>query len=102
MSNVTTKLSKEAGEMTITVHGRFTYDVHKDFRDAYERVDPSQLRFVVDLAYTEYMDSAALGMLLLLRERAGGDQAQIKLINCSKELLQLIKLTNFHSLFEIA
>lgn len=102
MSNVSTKHSKETNEMVIAVRGRFTYDVHKEFREAYEQVDIASTRFVIDLAETEYMDSAALGMLLLLRERAGGDQAQVKLINCSKELMQLIKLTNFHNLFEIA
>lgn len=101
MSNVSTKLSDDGKELTIFVIGRFTYDVHKGFRNAYNRVDMTNTGFIIDLRSTEYMDSAALGMLLLLRERAGGDQADIKITNCSPELEHLIKLTNFHNLFKI-
>ncbi len=102
MSSISSRLAKDRGEMTIAIQGRFTYDVHKEFRDAYERVDAQATSFIIDLAGTEYMDSAALGMLLLLRERAGGDRAKISIINCSKDLLQLIRLTNFQSLFDIS
>ncbi len=49
----------------------------------------------------EYMDSSALGMLLLLRERAGGDNAQIDIVNCNPGPEKILKAANFNRLFNI-
>lgn len=89
-------------EVTISIAGRFNYSVHREFRDAYERAEEQNNRYVIDLRGTEYMDSSALGMLLLLREHAGGDRADIRIINCSPAIQDILSIANFHRLFEIA
>jgi len=65
-------------EVIITIEGRFSFPDHKAFRDAYLASEPKQTRFIIDMKKTEYIDSAALGMLLVLKEKAGGDSANIK------------------------
>ena len=45
------------------------------------------------------MDSSALGMLLLLREHAGGDRASIKIVHCQPEVKKILTIANFHPLF---
>ena len=62
-------------QLTIGVEGRFDFRVYDSFRNAYADVGDSVEKYVIDLAAAEYMDSSALGMLLLLREFAGGDDA---------------------------
>ncbi len=58
--------------LTIHVEGRFDFNCHQQFRRAYEGAAAgSYTEYVVDLRGTEYIDSAALGMLLVLRESAG-------------------------------
>jgi anti-anti-sigma factor len=57
---------------------------------------------VVDLQATDYMDSSALGMLLVLRERAGGDRAQIRIVNCKPEIRRILDIARFGQLFQIA
>jgi anti-anti-sigma factor len=49
----------------------------------------------------EYMDSSALGMLLVLHESAGGNASQVRITNCGEELRNILKIANFYTLFAI-
>jgi len=99
--SVTTALSDDGKVYTIAINGRFDFNLHQQFRAAYEKVDPKQVHFQIDLKATEYIDSSALGMLLLLRERAGGDQSDIDIVNCPVEIRNILTISNFHQLFKI-
>lgn len=87
--------------LTIQIAGRFDFSLHKEFRDAYRQLNGSH-QYVIDLSQTEYMDSSALGMLLLLREHAGGDESNIKITGCRSEIQKILKISNFEKLFEIS
>jgi anti-anti-sigma factor len=50
---------------------------------------------------TTYLDSSALGMLLLLRDHAGGDTANIKIVNCNPDVKKILTISNFEQLFSI-
>jgi hypothetical protein len=41
-------------------------------------------------------------MLLLLRDYAGGDRADIRLINCNADVRKILAISNFEQLFSIA
>jgi anti-anti-sigma factor len=86
---------------TIKVIGRFDFGAHKEFRNAYSQFDPRATKIVLDLSGADYMDSAALGMLLVLRERAGGDAADITLKGCSAEIQKILDVSRFAELFTI-
>lgn len=85
---------------TIRIQGRFDFSLQSDFRKAYEQVSADH-KFVLDFAATEYMDSSALGMLLLLRDHAGGDNANIELTNCRSEIKNILEISNFQKLFTL-
>jgi anti-anti-sigma factor len=55
----------------------------------------------VDLGRTNYVDSSALGMLLLLREHAGGDDANIRIVNANDEIRKILTISNFDRLFKV-
>ena len=99
---ISTQLSADGQELTIAIQGRFDFGAHQAFRDAYERVDGTPTRYQVDLQGTTYLDSSALGMLLLLRDHAGGDHAQIRLLNCNGDVRKILAISNFEQLFQIA
>ena len=61
-----------------------------------------QAKITVDLQTTEYLDSSAMGMLLILREQAGGDGANIKIVNCSPEIKKILSVSNFEQMFQIS
>lgn len=98
---ITAKRSADGAELTIEVEGRFDFSAHQDFRKAYEITDAKPRKFVVDMSRTSYLDSSALGMLLLLRDYAGGDTAQISISHCGPEVKNILKISNFDQLFRL-
>ena len=60
------EVNKKDSKVVIRVAGQFDYQCHREFRDAY-RYEPESAIYEIDLHRTEMLDSAALGMLLLLR-----------------------------------
>jgi anti-anti-sigma factor len=90
-----------AGELTIKIQGRFDFSAHQEFRDAYEKVKEEPKAYVVDMKETTYLDSSALGMLLLLRDHAGGDNSQIEIVNCNPDVKKILTISNFEQLFTI-
>lgn len=97
---LTSQRSSENNELVIAISGQFDFGLHRDFRDAYRDV-VDVARFAVDLKQTEYMDSSALGMLLLLREHAESRGAAVELRNVNGELDRILRIANFHQLFEV-
>lgn len=87
-------------QVTIKIKGRFDFSTHQDFRAAYEKKSAA-LRYVVDLKDTNYLDSSALGMLLLLRDHAGGDRSDVQLVNCNPDVTKILAISNFSKLFKI-
>jgi len=93
--------SQGGEELTISIEGRFDFSAHQEFRDSYERPDVDPSSYVVDLNRTTYLDSSALGMLLLLRDHAGGDNAEVKIVNCNRDVKKILTISNFEQLFTI-
>ncbi|MGE8345467.1 STAS domain-containing protein [Pseudomonas helleri] len=98
---VTSHVSAEGKQLTIAIKGRFDFAKHQEFRAAYEKNDPKPDSVVVDLKEATYIDSSALGMLLLLRDHVGGDDAQIQVINSSNDVRKTLTISNFNKLFDI-
>lgn len=91
-----------AGEaVTLRVVGRFDFSMNAEFRKAYEAY-PSGTSFVVDFGRTEYLDSSALGMLLLLRRHAGDTPSAVRLVNASPTTTRVLAIAKFDQLFRVA
>jgi anti-anti-sigma factor len=88
--------------LTIKIQGRFDFSAHQEFRDAYEKSKEDPSEYVVDMKETTYLDSSALGMLLLLRDHAGGDNSSIRIVNCNPDVKKILTISNFEQLFSIS
>ena len=99
---VTSELSPQGTTLTISIKGRFDFAKHQDFRGAYKKPMTKPELFVVDLKETTYVDSSALGMLLLLRDHAGGDESDVRLVNCNSDVRKILAISNFDKLFDIS
>ncbi len=97
---MTITVNSTESSLTVAIDGRFDFSSHKEFRDAYRESDASA-DYVIDMSKTDYMDSSALGMLLLLREHAGGDKAKITITGCSSDIKKILTISNFQKLFDI-
>lgn len=89
---------------SIALHGRFQFDSHHDFRAAYDPLisDLSVRLVVLDFARVDYLDSAALGMLLLLRERLGAVGKEVEIVHVQGVARQILDVANFGRLFRIS
>jgi len=101
MNTVVVTKSEDKNEVTIDVQGTFDHLSHQDFRAAYRSEDQG-VSYVINLHKTEYMNSSALGMLLLLREHAGGDKANISINGCRENVLKTLVIAQFDKLFTIS
>ncbi|UVJ45440.1 STAS domain-containing protein [Pseudomonas sp. LS1212] len=98
---VETDLSQDGSELTITIKGRFDFGKHQQFREAYECLDCTSKSIVIDLKEATYLDSSALGMLLLLRDHAGGEDSNIRMVNPNSDVRKILAISNFEKLFDI-
>ena len=87
--------------ITINVSGRFDFSLHKAFREAYKD-EPETTPFVVDMKGADYMDSSALGMLLMLREHIDSSAVKVKIKGCQPAIRQILEISKFEKLFDIA
>ena len=99
--SISVSQSSDQGELTIKIQDRFDFSVHQAFRNAYENVKTEPKHYVVDMKDTTYIDSSALGMLLLLRDHAGGESANIDIVNCNPDVKKILTISNFEQLFKI-
>lgn len=89
-----------SGRTTVTIHGRFNFACYDEFHRVVGAAEPSA--YVIDLRKVDYIDSAALGMLLLLRERVKEDRARITLMTGAGQPADVLRLANFGNLFTMA
>ena len=97
-------VSKESGKTVIKLSGRFDFNAHRDFRVAYEALlgDPSVTTVAVDFDGVDYLDSSALGMLLMLRDKLGGQNKMVVLTSVKGSVKQVLDIANFGKLFQIS
>ncbi len=98
---ISTTVTDSGDQVTIAVAGKFDFQLYDEFRASYANTAGSGVRYVIDLAETEYLDSSALGMLLLLREHAGGEASDIEISQASPEVKKILDVANFGKLFKI-
>ncbi len=92
------------GRAVLGLEGRFDFSANSEFRrccdEALQAIQVRELE--IDLGQVLYLDSSALGMLLMLRERAEGVRKHVMLSNCRGAVKQVLDIANFAKLFRIS
>ena len=99
---VNVNLKADTRELTVKISSRFDFNVHQVIRKATEQVTSTIKQVIIDLKATEYVDSSALGMLLVLRDKIGGDKEKVKIVNASPEVKKILEIASFDKLFMLA
>ncbi|MDJ0881143.1 MAG: STAS domain-containing protein [Gammaproteobacteria bacterium] len=100
--SINSSVSENGKTVTISVSGKFDFQLYDEFRSSYVDTQGAGIQYMVDLSGTDYLDSSALGMLLLLREHAGGEGSKIDIVNASPDVKKILDVANFGKLFEIS
>ncbi len=87
----------------IILSGQFDFNSHREFRNACETVmgNDAVREVLIDFNQVTYLDSSALGMLLLLKEKIAGANKTLALINCQNTVKQVLEIASFGKIFTI-
>lgn len=94
-------MSEQDNSMTIAIEERFDFSLHQQFRDAYNQCSMVGVKFILDLSDTSYMDSSALGMILLLKDYAANLSGSVIIKNPNEEVNKILEIAQFHRLLTI-
>ncbi|MBF0455896.1 MAG: STAS domain-containing protein [Magnetococcales bacterium] len=85
----------------IKVPNPFDFSARKHFLPQIKQ-DMENFELVLDFSGVNHLDSSALGMLLMAREKVGGTRARISLVNCNQKIQRILSVAQFHMLFRIS
>lgn len=85
--------------VTITIVGSFDFSLFNDFREAYSEINNYKI-YIIDMSMVEYLDSAALGMLLSMRNAINAD-SNIQLKGANSFIKNILMISRFDKRFEI-
>ncbi len=101
MSSVTHEYDTSEKKLTIHVNDQFNFNIYGQFRDSYRELSTDDVKQIeINLNNTSYIDSAALGMLLLLDEHF--NSAPMSITHCSETVFNLLKVANFDRKFTVS
>ena len=91
------------GKARLALKGRFDFTCHRGFKQAYEEAfaGAGVAEVVVDMGEVDYLDSSALGMLLLLRDKGTAMGKPVSLANCGGTVRDVLRVANFDKLFTL-
>lgn len=104
MGNSTMNLRVIAQNGCAAIHlpGRFDFGAHRAFTQAREMALAAGAREIqVNFSGTDYIDSSALGMLLVLRDKANDHGVSVSLAACRGAVADILQVANFGKLFDI-
>ena len=84
--------------------GRFTFSDNQKFKSILDMArgsDQPVHTIDIDLGRVEFIDSAALGMLLLLKDECATRNISLTLLNPRGQVEKIFELSRFHTIFNI-
>ena len=96
-----TRLDSATNTLKIIISGRFDFGIHQEFRKASEQASSGVNTVVMDMGNVDYLDSSALGMLLVLRDKVGENKSSVRIKNPKPEVRKILEIANFDKLFTL-
>jgi len=94
-------VSEDSKSVVIAIEGRFDFSLHQKFRESYSSDNISGSRFCLELSKATYMDSSALGMILLLKDHAEKLSGEVVVKNPSESVKKILEIAQIHKLMTI-
>jgi HptB-dependent secretion and biofilm anti anti-sigma factor len=86
----------------ITIPERFDFSAHQQFTTEYEACigDPAIKIISLDFSRVSYLDSSALGMMVLLHRKSLASNKKVTINNATGTAKDILDMANFQNLFE--
>lgn len=96
------KVDEENSTVNVSISGRFDFSLHDEFRRVLDYTsDKSLTRYTLDFGQVEEIDSSAIGMILLLRDMAGGDQSNVELTKIRPSIKDELEIAQIYKLVKV-
>lgn len=91
-----------AATATLVLPNRFDYGFHKDFqRQCTEHLENAEINGIIfDFNRVEYLDSAALGMMMMWQRRAVAARKKMFIKGARGMTAQILEMANMQRIFE--
>jgi anti-sigma B factor antagonist len=96
---LTFEIERDGDAIMVKCHGRLVAGTSQELYQAIKELLPQTKLVVVDLAELTYVDSMGLGTLVRLYVSARQQGCEFKLLHLSKQLRNVLKMTNLLSVF---
>jgi anti-anti-sigma factor len=87
---------------TLRLPSRFDYSYHRQFGEMYTPLIESSVckEIILDFTQVEYLDSSALGMMVLLQKKFTGDNKKISIKGARGATEYILKMANMQKIFD--
>lgn len=91
-------------EKSLQIPERFDFGYHKQFTDQYQSIldDSSITNIALDFSRVSYLDSSALGMMVLFQKKAKSQNIKVRIRGAKESAREILQIANFDRLFEIS
>lgn len=95
--------NRENGKsVSIEISGSFDYGMQREFRAAYQNARAMGVEFHVNMKEVGFIDSSALGMLILLKDHAESLQGKVIIDAAPEPVRRVLLNAKFDRLFTIS
>lgn len=95
-------LNRQGNDFLLEISGTFTFSDNSKFRSIATTLRESEAKAVtLGMRKLEFIDSAALGMLLLLHDEAQKKGFKVTLSGADGQIKKMLQLSNFDEIFTI-
>lgn len=100
---IKSSIDQKTGVQTFSLSGRFDFHAHGDIKVIKEAAEASggARTLILNLAGVDYIDSSALGMLLLLKDRVDVAKKGLILRGANNVVGNILSVAKFEKIFTI-
>ncbi len=96
------KLEIDDKRISAALDGNFTFEDNREFKQLLDKVNTKEITDVfLDFSGLEHIDSAALGMMIMLKKCAEKEAVSVTIKNPTGQVKKVLDLSGFYELFKI-
>lgn len=94
--------SREGDCLKVRMSGRFIFSDHPEFKKILIAIEEENIKEVhIDISALEFVDSAALGLLLLTRDKVKEKSIRLTLLKPTGQVEKMFRISKFFDIFDI-
>jgi HptB-dependent secretion and biofilm anti anti-sigma factor len=91
------------GTYDVTLIGQFTFNDHPEFREVLDKFKEKDVtNIVLHMGRVEFIDSAALGMLLLALDESEKHRKPLLIHGAAGQVKKMFDMAQFHTMFAMS